>query len=243
MRLMQFSFYCLLILLFSSCTSSAFKKRSLSGKSSQILNKGMEKICLSGEGKGRISLRGERQSFQFESLLNRAKKLWATSYHFPLHGEESLFLNYNQAFKGGIGLEGSLYQKLISDMDNLEAKQELEELFYTFFLKLGQFLEIYENLQFSPSQSTLECIPEERFERKVRGQCLYGPHKDSFIWETSKESFTFSFPLNKRGDLFNLHFNREKKEFFSKWTASLKKGDENGFNFKVETYIVDCVRS
>jgi len=237
MRLIQFSFYCLFIFLFSACTTSTFKKRTLSGGPSEVLNEGMEKICLSGEGKGRFSFRGERQSFQLESLLDKKRRLWSTSYHFPLHGEESLFLNYKQALKGDIGLEGSLYKKLLRDIDNLEAKKELEVLFHTFFLKFGHFLAIYEN------QSSLDCIPVERLEKVVRGQCFYGPQKKSFIWEASNKNFTFSFPLNKKSDLFILHFSREKKEFFSKWTAILKKRIENSFHFKVETYMVDCIKS
>ncbi|MEE2744702.1 MAG: hypothetical protein VYD54_12385 [Bdellovibrionota bacterium] len=210
-------------------------------KTPELMKEGIKKVCLSGEGRGRFSFQDEKQSFQYESFLNKGKKSWTVAYHFPLHGEERLVLGYKEALAGDIEVEGSLYKKLIDDTADEVAREKVKNLFRVFFLKFGHFLEIYDEFQRFGSRSELECLPEVRDEGRVRGQCFYGPKNETVLWEVSKENFHFSFPFHNGDHLFSLHFDRERKSYFSKWTGFLQKKSNRSFRFKVEKYITECV--
>ena len=92
--------------------SRKFKRRNLESNSLDLLKSGLSKVCLSGEGRGRFYIQGERQTFSFESLVDLNKKRLDVSYHFPFHGEEGLSIFYKEALKDQINYQGSLFGRI-----------------------------------------------------------------------------------------------------------------------------------
>lgn len=74
-----------------SCSLLTFKKeQTLSG---DILLSKLKKICLEGNGKGRIELVGTKHVFEYESLLDRPHRRYELALAFPIVGEQKVSLS------------------------------------------------------------------------------------------------------------------------------------------------------
>ena len=58
------------------------------------INKNIKRICLSGEGKGKLKYLNQLNTFSFESKLNLFQKTWSVVFHIPFGESEIIKLNY-----------------------------------------------------------------------------------------------------------------------------------------------------
>lgn len=88
MKLLLFS----IILLLSSC--SVFKTNKLS----RDIKTNIQKICLSGQGKGRLTVQKKTYIYGYESLLEEDMAKWTLALDFPMRNQEIFKLDWS---KGG----------------------------------------------------------------------------------------------------------------------------------------------
>lgn len=109
----------LVILLFlSSCSNlgTIFKTYTVSrdiGESTKL-------ICLSGEGKGRLSLKNRKYVFGFESGVDKEEERWILGLDFPLHKMETFELDWSDGKK--VKFKTSIEEKLLKENNNLNPK-------------------------------------------------------------------------------------------------------------------------
>ena len=227
-----------LIALFSSCSTTKFKRRNLENSAFDLLKDGLTKVCLSGEGKGRFYVEGEKQTFSFESLLSYDRERLDISYHFPFHGEEGLSIFYKDAMKGQVTYKGSLFDRL--ERGQKGRAMDLKNFFSPYFGKLGQFLILLRSFKQKDLAGLVRCYEASRERSLIKGRCTYGPLSKVFLWETSTNHFSFLFDLPSQDGFLRLVFNREKEKIFSKWIIAFIAHGQNGMPLKIEKYITSC---
>jgi len=223
-----------------SCSTTKFKKRNLESGPLDLLKSGLSKVCLSGEGRGRFYFVDERQTFSFESLLDNAKKRLDISYHFPFHGEEGLSIFYKEALKEQITYQGSLFERIKKE-GRKDGGEKLRGFFAPYVTKLGQFLFLFNSFKDTDFfDDFVRCHKGPRQKGLVKGECFYGSRNRSFRWETSLDHFSFFYDLSGQKGRLGLIFDREKENFFSKWTISFYANDQKGIPLKIEKYVTSC---
>lgn len=104
-------FTCFTLIFFSSC---AVLKKSNIEALSVGLKESMPNLCLSGEGRGRLSGPKQKIFFSFESINDLDKKLWSLALSIPLYGEELLRINWQDRDK--VRVKGRLVKRLYKSM-------------------------------------------------------------------------------------------------------------------------------
>ena len=222
------------------CSTTKFKKRNLEAGSLDLLKSGLSKVCLSGEGRGRFYSADERKTFSFESLLDTGKKKLDISYHFPFHGEEGLSIFYKEALKEQITYQGSLFERIKKEVRK-DGGENLRGFFSPYVTKLGQFLFLFNSFKNTDYfDDFVRCHKEPRQKGLIKGECSYGSMNRSFIWETSLDHFSFRYDLPSQKGSLRLIFDREKENFFSKWTISFYASSQEAMPLKIEKYITSC---
>lgn len=116
----------LLLFIISSC--ALFQ----SPKLSQDLQKDIQKVCLSSEGKGRIIVNSQKYVFSYESALRDEEQNWVMALNFPIYGEEYVEIDWKQEkMKHTVSFEN----KLLKDQRGL-SPEKLE----LFLKSWGEFL-------------------------------------------------------------------------------------------------------
>lgn len=103
-----------------------------------------QRLCFSGQGKGRISADQNRTVFQYEAQLDQEKNQWKLAMNFPMHPEERLDFYWRQhpetdrvegRFKGRIirqwQMQGEQKKEQISFRRSWPEFQRLMALFFS----------------------------------------------------------------------------------------------------------------
>lgn len=105
-----------IVLLVTSC--STLNKAPKKAADLQ-LSKNLSRICLSGEGRGRMTGSKQKIYFNFEAINNSKKKEWALAFAIPLYGEEILRIDWSNpmSFKA----RGKIVKRLYMNMGKNKA--------------------------------------------------------------------------------------------------------------------------
>jgi hypothetical protein len=99
-----------ILIFLSFCTScSLFKTFDVS----QDLSGSTQKICLSGEGKGRLGVNNNKYVFQYESGLNLEEANWKLALNFPLQKSELFELDWSK--NGKVEFSSSIDERLLKE--------------------------------------------------------------------------------------------------------------------------------
>lgn len=115
------------VFILSSC--SVFKARKLS----RDVSENAKKICLSGNGKGRLEVQDQKYVFSYESLMEEELARWTLILDFPLHNQEELKLDWSKANK--VEFTTSIEEKILKENRHVNPTQ-LDK----YIQNLGSFL-------------------------------------------------------------------------------------------------------
>lgn len=115
------------LLILSSC--SLFKNQSLS----RDITKNTKKICLSGSGKGRLTIQNSTYVFGYESSLEEELAKWTLALDFPLRNQEIFHLDWSQSKK--VKFSSTIEEKILKENKHVHPKH-LDE----YIQNLGNFL-------------------------------------------------------------------------------------------------------
>lgn len=96
---------------------SLFKTYSLS----RDITKESKKICLSGEGKGRLSVHGSRYVFSYENLLDLEHNHWILGLDFPLRNQETIELDWSNPKK--VKFKTSIESKILQEQKDIDPRE------------------------------------------------------------------------------------------------------------------------
>ena len=105
----------LILAILTSCAS--FKKRAPLAEVSNInlqnhLKKIAQTFCFSGEGRARVFHEEKKYLVSYSSMLSNEIKQWGVGFDVPLHGEETLVLNWEKWPKETLTVAGSFYERM-----------------------------------------------------------------------------------------------------------------------------------
>lgn len=115
----------IILLLLTSCATNRL--------TSNFKNE-VEKICLSGVGKGRLHVGGHKYVFSYESALETEQEKWSLSMDFPMRNPELLEISWNE--EGESKLNTSIDQKIMRENSDVNP-EELD----AFIKGLGDFVQ------------------------------------------------------------------------------------------------------
>ncbi len=144
----------LFLLVLSQFHGCAHTSKSLS---SEELSEEFKAVCLSGNGKGRITYMDEKFNFRFESLLQEEMGTWELALFFAFHGEEYFKLHWKEP----VTAEG----QVIPQADPKMIKRFLNNL-----AAIIKFL----------TNNTSQCRYSEN-----SAECIIGEEKLLFNWDIS----------------------------------------------------------
>jgi hypothetical protein len=96
-------------------------------------------LCLSGGGKGRITLPEGKYVFSYESLLKEKEEEWLLGLELALHGEEVLKIKFKDALDSKVSIGGSFFKRLRYAAKKEKRGAELA-LIKKVLIKMGVFL-------------------------------------------------------------------------------------------------------
>lgn len=139
-------------LVFTAC-SSLNKKRSEPVLVPDIelknqLKKVAQTLCFSGEGRARVFHEEKKYLVSYSSMLNNEIKQWGVGFEVPLHGEETLVLNWEKWPKETLIVAGSFYERL-QNVEKTEFSQDFQENFWNqifYFINFIEFLKDHPSL-------------------------------------------------------------------------------------------------
>ena len=111
---MKFLTNLFLLSFLTSC--SLFKVAKLSDNLAENANR----ICLSAEGKGRITVKNQKYVFGFESALYEDDNAWKLFLNFPLRKTESFEIDWSENNK--VKFKSSLEDKLLKESKGVNPK-------------------------------------------------------------------------------------------------------------------------
>lgn len=123
-----FSHLGLICLLLTSC--SLFEKKKLSRDVPEVA----KSICINSEGKGRLTVKGNKYIFSYESYLEEEQAKWQLVLDFPLRSEESFELDWSRDNK--MRFKSTIDSKILRENKEINPK----ELDY-FVSSIGYFLQ------------------------------------------------------------------------------------------------------
>lgn len=147
----------IILIFFVSCSS--FKKRKppveLSNEIVQAqLKKVAQTLCFSGEGRARVFHEEKKYLVSYSSLLSNEKKQWGVGFELPMHGEETLTLNWEKWPNDVLVVAGSFYER-IRAVDHSDFSQEFQA---NFWQQIFNFINLIEYLKNNLSTVTkVEC--------------------------------------------------------------------------------------
>ncbi len=132
-------------------------------------------VCLSGEGKGKISGGGKSHSFNFESKLTNEE--WLLALSVPFLGEEVLRLNL---IKGAPS--GGLYNYLLKEVAKSKTPQKDQRAVHFAFKRTSLFLKGLNQIKSRPSICSTE----------LKGGRIEGKCSNGIIFEMSENTLKLS---------------------------------------------------
>ena len=178
---------------FSSC--SLFKTFDVS----ENMRLSAKKICLSGEGKGRLGVNNKKYIFQYESGLDLEYANWKLALNFPLQKSELFELDWSE--NGKVKFSSSIDQRILRENDAIDPHS------FDFFTRsIGQLIQEIISLK---EATTRGGTRESKFQWKQSKKILSVTN--------SKENFTANFS-NMVGDeyfgLIKMSYIDSKKQNF-----------------------------
>ncbi len=219
--------------LLSSCSFfSTSKKISTISK----LKEGLEKVCLSAEGKGRIQYSGTKYVFALESLLE--DELWSLGLQIPAYGEEILRFDWSKADKNQVRILGSFFRRLKIQSRNIPNGKQQIKLLKQYILKLGLFLKL-KSLASTEKLNNL-CRVDQANSFEESGVCKIGKSEIKFIFKD--QHLYFDFVLGKKNlrlDLFDAapHYRR-----FSIYESEVKSGNKVKSPISMDLFLTTCAK-
>jgi hypothetical protein len=163
-------------LLLSSC--SIFN----AGKLSRDIENNIQKICLSGSGKGRLTVQNRTYVFGYDSLLEEDLAKWTLALDFPMRNQELFKLDWSKGNK--TIFETSIEEKILKENKHVNPKH-LDQ----YIQKLGLFLK--------------EAIDAKAGKTK-NSKFEWETAKKSIIATDDKKLFTAEFKQLTSGNYFGL---------------------------------------
>jgi len=179
-------------------------------KITENINKEVQRICFSSDGRGRISILDHTYSFSYESELNIEENQWMLGLEFPLYGEEIIAINWKDPEKPKI--LGKLEERILKEKDGIDPIQ----LEY-FLNKWAQF--IYEVVKLKEKKNNYQ---EHYFNWKVIDHKLVAESNDS---QRAYLKGTFSIPND---------------EFFTRMQFSMEAKSHQKEAYKLELLVRNC---
>lgn len=99
------------LLLLLSCASKTPVIQS-SKEMEAVVQNSLNKVCLSSEGKAKIQYADGKNFVGYSSHLKVAEKEWGIGFDIPLHGEETLILNWSRFPDENLVIDGSIVAKM-----------------------------------------------------------------------------------------------------------------------------------
>jgi hypothetical protein len=163
-------------LILSSC--SVFKANKLS----RNIKSNIQKVCLSGSGKGRLTVQERTYVFGYDSLLEESLAKWTLALDFPMRNQELFKLDWSKGEK--VSFKTSIEEKILKENKHVNPKH-LDE----YIQKLGQFLKEVIDSKSGISKSS-------QFKWKTTSK--------SIVATDSKNMFTAEFKQLTSGNFFGL---------------------------------------
>jgi len=101
----------LMLIIFNSC--SLFKPKLLN----RNLSTAAKSVCLSADGRGRLTFLKRKYVFSYESYLDEAQANWLLALSFPLHAQETFKIDWSKNDK--IELISSIEDKILRENKNI----------------------------------------------------------------------------------------------------------------------------
>lgn len=152
-------------------------KTKLSGEIGQAV----QKVCLSSEGNGRLTVLNKKYVYSYESVLEADLGRWILAMSFPLRIPETFELDWSEA--GKVKFTSSIEERILKENKNINPKS-LED----FTNKLGHLFDVIVRLQLKQS------VDNSKFDWSVSDKDLVFVHSDkklsaTFTNLTSNNSF------------------------------------------------------
>ena len=143
--------------------------------------KAFKSLCLSGEGKGRISLNEGKYVFSYENLLKLKEQEWLLGLQLPLHGEEVLELKFKDALDSKVQIGGSFFKRLSYAARKESREAELFQL-KKVLIKMAVFLKTVHMVRIGD----YSC---------VKGKC-HNDSEHSFTFVENADGLKVEFPFD-----------------------------------------------
>ncbi len=200
----------------------------------------LQKLCLSGSGKGRLTFLSGRYSFSYESLLESKIHNWTLALDVPMLGQELFKLSYQHADKGEIIASGNFYKRLQKDAAQEQKSNYQLELLDSYLGGYARFLKWYEAFFNDRASFFKSCTITDQNE--ISGQCSFWG--EQLVWSIVDANLVLSFPL-KNEDRFVFEAEKLNKNYFQQQKMSLKekaKPNSGRTSLQIELYQSSCDR-
>jgi hypothetical protein len=183
----------------------------------------LNQICLTGEGRGRVQFFQEKHLFGQESLYSKKEKEWILALEIPIHGEEVIRLNWENALeKTGPKIEGAFFNRLKQVAKKQKRGKLYLQLLNSFFKKYSDFL-YFLSLDKSEKELGALCKPIGKFQSSGLS-CEYKNLK--FIWKKSGGG-RYQFDIDKK-HIFTIDMEKLEKDKYLINKLALSRRDANG---------------
>ncbi len=161
-------------------------------------DRAMQKICVEGQGKGRIEFLQRKLLFSFESAFNHKKKTFDLALDFPLVGESTIEVILNPKEMLGqierMGFFSQLRDEIYNQVGNEAKYKTIENELKEFFVLLSEFL-AWKKVQQLPEFYNLTWKNEHLFFERQHGRYLF--LVDAFYFDSYARRLEFS--LRQKG--------------------------------------------
>jgi hypothetical protein len=196
------------LLLLSSCSS--FFKKNLAQPIE--VKDYVKKICLSSEGKGRLTSKAGKHLFRYEAALDSDTKSWQMALQLPLHGERMMTLSWDDL--GITKIKGSFYTQVMGALSK-EKKSKQQKLLLKRFLRFLAYIAKLKNEIDSNQNLKIECL---------QGECI--ALNESFTWYQNDSEKLIKQKINDRFTLV-LKGISDVTDYFQKLSFTLENTRES----------------
>lgn len=236
----------IILFCFALASCSTFKKRSPMAAVNPIdlqshLKKVAETFCFSGEGRARVFHEEKKYLVSYSSMLNQEIKQWGVGFEVPLHGEETLVLNWENWPKQPLTIAGSFYERL-QNVEKTEFDQKFQENFWN---QIFYFINYIEYLKNHPSLvQKVECQGQSDTIDTVGGceQILANKANQKIVFKTMENEAHFTLSIEEKWKLLIKVFWDKKwqPERLSFLVLGQADSNENASKMGMELFIKAC---
>lgn len=128
---------------FALCACSSIEKKPFEVLKNGVDDKNLKneflKICVEGEGRGRIEFLGDKHTFSFESKLDHSDK-FLLGLDFPVVGEKLLTINLDPVVMNNVVKDSQLAQFLQEKVPESPNKKRIMKSVAEFFVFSSEFM-------------------------------------------------------------------------------------------------------